>query len=59
MKSTDYRQLIVWQKAMDLTTEIYSLVRFLPKEENYGLSDQMRRCFNSIKYCRRSRQNLG
>ena len=48
MKSTDYKQLIVWQKAMDLTTEIYSLVKFLPKEETYGLSDQMRRAVVSI-----------
>ena len=43
MKSTDYRQLIVWQKAMDLVVEVYSLVKLLPKEELYSLSDQMRR----------------
>ena len=48
MKSSDYRQLKVWQKAMDLTTEIYKLVRLLPKEETYALSDQMRRAAVSI-----------
>ncbi|MBP5644256.1 MAG: four helix bundle protein [Bacteroidales bacterium] len=48
MKSADYRQLVVWQKAMDLTTEIYSIVKCLPKEETYCLSDQMRRAVISI-----------
>ena len=48
MKSSDYRQLKVWQKAMDLTTEIYKLVKLLPKEETYALSDQMRRAAVSI-----------
>ena len=33
---------------MDLTTEIYKLVRLLPKEETYALSDQMRRSAVSI-----------
>ncbi len=48
MKSSDYRQLKVWQKAMDLTVEIYDLVKHLPKEETYALSDQMRRAAVSI-----------
>ena len=48
MKSSDFRQLKVWQKSMDLTIIIYSLVKFLPKEENYALSDQMRRAVVSI-----------
>lgn len=48
MKSTDFRKLIVWQKAMDLTIEVYSLVRLLPREEIYSLSDQMRRSAVSI-----------
>ena len=48
MKSSDYRQLKVWQKAMDLATEIYRLVKFLPKDETYALSDQMRRAVVSI-----------
>ena len=48
MKSSDYRQLTVWQKAMDLTVEIYNLVKRLPREETYALSDQMRRAVVSI-----------
>lgn len=48
MKSSDYKQLKVWQKAMDLTVEIYGLVKHLPKEETYALSDQIRRAAVSI-----------
>ena len=48
MISSDFRQLLVWQKAMDLTILIYSLVKNLPKEETYALSDQMRRAAVSI-----------
>ncbi|MCR5782231.1 MAG: four helix bundle protein [Clostridia bacterium] len=44
----NYEELIVWQKAMTLTEEIYRIVKFLPKEELFGLSDQMRRAAVSI-----------
>jgi four helix bundle protein len=44
----DYRDLIVWQKAIDLTVCIYNLTRSLPKDEIYGLSSQMRRASVSI-----------
>lgn len=43
-----YRDMIVWQKAMELVKEIYILVKNLPKEETYALSDQMRRAAVSI-----------
>ena len=43
-----YREMIVWQKAMDLVKEIYLLAKMLPKEETYALSDQMRRAAVSI-----------
>ncbi len=43
-----YKELVVWQKAMELVKEIYLLVKKLPKEETYGLSDQMRRAVVSI-----------
>ena len=43
-----YQDLKVWQKAMDLTVEVYRLVKKLPKEETYALSDQMRRAVVSI-----------
>ena len=43
-----YKELKVWQKSMDLTVEIYRLVKLLPKFEIYALSDQMRRAVVSI-----------
>ena len=46
MKS--YQELLVWQKAMDLVEETYRVVRLLPREEQYALSDQMRRAAVSI-----------
>ena len=48
MEKSSYQGLLVWQKAMDLTTAIYKLVKKLPKEELYSLSDQMRRSAVSI-----------
>jgi four helix bundle protein len=48
MPSRNYRDLIVWQKAMDLVVEIYRLTKALPKEEIYGLTQQMRRAAVSI-----------
>lgn len=44
----DYKDLIVWQRAMEATAEIYKLAKLLPKEETYALSDQMRRAAISI-----------
>ncbi len=43
-----YKDLIVWQRAMDLVTNIYTLTSKFPKEEMYGLTSQMRRCAVSI-----------
>jgi four helix bundle protein len=45
---SDYRELTVWQKAMDLVVCIYKLTKDFPKEEQYGLTSQMRRCAVSI-----------
>jgi len=44
----DYRDLIVWQRAMELVKETYTLVKTLPNEEKFALSDQMRRSAVSI-----------
>lgn len=43
-----HRDLIVWQKAMDLTVLIYQLTKNFPKEETYGLISQIRRASASI-----------
>jgi len=43
-----YRDLIVWQKAMALVTEIYKITKSFPRREDYGLTSQVRRCAVSI-----------
>ena len=43
-----FRDLKVWQKSMDLARNVYSLVKGFPKDELYGLTNQMRRCVVSI-----------
>ena len=43
-----YKDLIVWQKAMDLTVQVYNLTKKIPKEELYGLTNQLRRAVVSI-----------
>lgn len=54
-----YRDLIVWQKAFELSLGIYKITRMLPSSERYGLVNQMRRASLSIPsniaegYCRR------
>ncbi|MBR1550522.1 MAG: four helix bundle protein [Bacteroidales bacterium] len=48
MKVKSYKELLIWQKAMQITKEVYLLVKKLPKEETYALSDQIRRSAVSI-----------
>lgn len=43
-----YRDLLVWQKAMQLVTDVYVLTKSFPKEELYGLTQQIRRCAVSV-----------
>jgi len=43
-----YKDLIAWRKAMDLVTEIYRVTRTLPREEMYGLTNQLRRAAVSV-----------
>ena len=45
---SSYRELIVWQKSMDLAVRIYSLTRQFPVDERYGITSQMRRAACSI-----------
>ena len=47
-KVRHYRDLIVWQKAMDLTTLVYQQTSSYPKEEIYGLTSQLRRASVSV-----------
>ncbi|WP_109488893.1 four helix bundle protein [Occallatibacter savannae] len=44
----DYRELIVWQKAIELTVLVYKITQSFPQSELYGLSSQMRRASVSV-----------
>ena len=44
----NYRDLIVWQKAMKLVTDIYLITQDFPQTEDYGLTIQIRRSAVSI-----------
>jgi four helix bundle protein len=43
-----YRDLKVWERAMELVTESYKLTKLLPRTEIYGLSSQIQRSAVSI-----------
>jgi four helix bundle protein len=44
----NFRDLAVWQKAIDLTVCIYGPTRRFPKEETYGLASPLRRAAVSV-----------
>jgi four helix bundle protein len=43
-----FRDLVVWQRALQLTVAIYKLTKSFPREELYGLTTQIRRAAVSI-----------
>ncbi len=43
-----YRDLLVWQRAVDLTVNVYALTATLPRHEAFGLTSQMQRAAVSI-----------
>jgi four helix bundle protein len=45
---SNFRNLLVWQKAMSMTTFIYNSTNQFPKEEIFGLTSQIRRSSISI-----------
>jgi four helix bundle protein len=47
-KPDSHRDLIVWQKAMDLAVDIYRLTARFPREEAYRLVSQMTRAAVSV-----------
>lgn len=48
IKSKSYKDLLVWQKSIDLVSNVYKLTEKFPKSEIYGLSSQMRRAAVAI-----------
>ena len=44
----DHKDLIVWQKSMELTRIIYTLTKRFPQGEIFGLTNQIRRAVVSI-----------
>ena len=58
-----YRDLVVWQKSMELITTVYAITKEFPKEKLYSLTSQIRRSAVSIPsniaegYGRNSTQN--
>jgi len=48
MEIHTYKDLIVWQKAMELVVVVYAVTEEFPKSELYGLTSQMRRAAVSI-----------
>ena len=48
MATRSFRDLVVWQRAIELTTLLYKLTRQFPREEIYGLTSQLRRAGVSV-----------
>lgn len=44
----NFRELQVWKKGIQLVTDIYKITAQFPKQEEYGLISQLRRCAVSI-----------
>lgn len=47
-KIQSHRDLVVWQKAMEMTVEVYRLTDGFPRSEIYGLTSQVRRAAASV-----------
>jgi four helix bundle protein len=43
-----HREMIVWQKSIELVKRVYGLTKSFPREEIYGLTAQLRRAAVSI-----------
>jgi four helix bundle protein len=47
-KVNSFEDLIVWQKAVDLSVCLYKITSKFPKEETFGSTSQLRRAVNSV-----------
>lgn len=48
MSINSYKDLLIWQKGIDLAVDVYSLTRDFPETEKFALSSQVKRCASSI-----------
>jgi len=48
MEEFYYKELVVWQKAMELVRLVYRISKTFPTDERYALTDQLRRAVVSI-----------
>ena len=48
MGSYNFQDLAVWQRSMTLVKEAYEITRLLPKQEQFALANQIRRCAVSV-----------
>jgi four helix bundle protein len=44
----DHKKLFIWQRAIELTSQIYKITKKFPKQETYGIVNQMQRSSTSI-----------
>jgi four helix bundle protein len=44
----NFRSLTIWQRAFNLTLVIYRITKLFPKEELFGLTNQIRRSSSSV-----------
>ena len=43
-----YQDLEIWQEGIQLVSQVYNMTKEFPREENYGLTSQMRRAAVSV-----------
>ena len=48
MAGQSYRDLVVWQKSMQLVTDVYRMTECFPKSEMFGLCSQLKRAVISV-----------
>lgn len=48
MGSKSFKDLVVWQRSIELVKEVYTLTREFPRSEDFALSNQLRRAAVSI-----------
>ena len=50
MEHTDFTNMSVWQKSVELLLKIYQITKHFPSDERFGLTSDMRRAVNSISH---------